>query len=223
MQQHNHVSRKSLATHMPALPILYSFRRCPYAIRARLALHVAGMPIEQREVVLRNKPAHLLAISPKGTVPVLQLPDGRVIEQSLDIMHWALAQHDPQGWLAHGDAQQAQHLLDTNDGPFKRLLDAYKYPERHPERTAAQYRDEAVDTVLAPLEARLQQHPQLMGDRIHLVDMALLPFVRQFAKVDAHWFDQAPLPALRHWLQTHLSSHLFEAVMATQTASSTSP
>jgi glutathione S-transferase len=198
---------------MPSLPILYTFRRCPYAIRARLAIQVAGIAVEKREVVLRDKPPHLLAISPKGTVPVLLLPNGQVLEQSLDIMRWALAQHDPQGWLAHGDPQQAQELLDTNDGPFKRLLDAYKYPERHPQRTATQYRDESVDTLLAPLDTRLQQHAQLLGDQVHLVDMALLPFVRQFAQVDAAWFAQAPLPALRHWLQTHVHSPLFEQVM----------
>jgi glutathione S-transferase len=213
MQQHNHVSRKSLATHMPPLPILYTFRRCPYAIRARLAIQVAGIAVEKREVVLKAKPAHLLTISPKGTVPVLQLPDGRVIEQSLDIMHWALAQNDPQGWLAHGDPLQAQQLLDTNDGPFKRLLDAYKYPERHPQRTSTQHRDEAVQMVLAPLDARLHQHPQLMGEQVHLVDMAVLPFVRQFAQVDADWFAGAPLPALMRWLHAHLSSPLFESVM----------
>jgi len=198
---------------MPSLPILYTFRRCPYAIRARLAIQVAGIAVEKREVVLKDKPSHLLAISPKGTVPVLLLPNGQVLEQSLDIMHWALTQHDPQGWLAHGNTLDAQQLLDTNDGPFKRLLDAYKYPERHPQRTATQYRDEAVATLLAPLDARLQQHPQLLGDQVHLVDMALLPFVRQFAQVDAAWFAQAPLPALRHWLQTHVHSPLFEQVM----------
>lgn len=209
------MERDSLTTlFMPALPILYTFRRCPYAIRARLAVAIAGVPVEQREVSLKAKPADMLAASPKGTVPVLVLPSGQVIDQSLDIMRWALAQHDPQGWLAHGDAHEAQHLIDTNDGPFKRLLDAYKYPERHPERVATHYRDEAVSTVLASLDARLHKHPQLMGERVHLVDMALLPFVRQFAKVDAHWFAQAPLPALRHWLNTHLGSPLFETVMA---------
>jgi glutathione S-transferase len=205
MRQHNHV--------MPPLPILYTFRRCPYAIRARLAIQVAGIAVEKREVVLKNKPAHLLAISPKGTVPVLLLPDGRVIEQSLDIMRWALAQHDPNGWLAHGDPLQAQQLLETNDGPFKRLLDAYKYPERYPQHTEAHYRDEAVVTVLAPLDARLHQHPQLLGEHVHLVDMAVLPFVRQFAQVDADWFAQAPLPALRRWLQSHVHSPLFDQVM----------
>ncbi len=196
------------------LPILYSFRRCPYAIRARLAIKASGVQVELREIVLRDKPAAMLAISPKGTVPVLQLPTGEVIEQSLAIMRWALHQGDPHGWLGHGDASQAQALIDTNDGPFKRLLDAYKYPERHPERPQQDHRAQAVELLLAPLDTRLARHPQLMGERVHLADMALLPFVRQFALVDAAWFEtQAPLPALRAWLNGHLASPLFLSVM----------
>ena len=107
------------------LPVLYSFRRCPYAIRARLALQTAGVSVELREVVLRDKPADMLALSPKGTVPVLCLPDGTVLEQSLDIMRWALALHDPGGVLSAGDPAEAQALIDANDGPFKALLDRY--------------------------------------------------------------------------------------------------
>jgi glutathione S-transferase len=198
---------------MPRLPLLYSFRRCPYAIRARLAIQAAGIAVEACEVALKAKPAELLTISPKGTVPVLQLPDGRVLEQSLDIMRWALAQHDPQGWMAHDDAPDTAALIALNDGPFKRLLDAYKYPERHPEHSGSDWRDQAVALMLAPLDARLNQHPNLIGEQATLVDMALLPFVRQFAKVDEAWFEQAPLPALRHWLQRHLATPAFEAVM----------
>ena len=115
------------------LPVLYSFRRCPYAMRARLALRVAGVPYELREVALKAKPAAMLALSPKATVPVLQLPDGSVLEESLDIMAWALAQSDPEGWLAQGSPEEAQALIERNDGPFKHLLDRYKYANRHPE------------------------------------------------------------------------------------------
>jgi glutathione S-transferase len=197
------------------LPVLYSFRRCPYAMRARLALHASGIRVELREVVLRAKPAHLLSISPKGTVPVLLLPEGQVIEQSLDIMRWALRQNDPQGWLTACPDEQAQTQawLTLNDGPFKALLDRYKYPERHPERTASAWRDEAVELMLAPMERALQAHAQLLGPTVSLADMALLPFVRQFAQVDASWFAQAPLPRLQGWLSGHLASPLFKSIM----------
>jgi glutathione S-transferase len=192
---------------------MYSFRRCPYAMRARLALRASGVQVELREVVLRAKPEHLLSISPKGTVPVLQLPDGCVIEQSQDIMRWALGQHDPHGWLKAGTAAQTQAWIELNDGPFKALLDRYKYPERHPERSAAQWRDEAVELMLGPMERALQSHAQLLGPTVSLADMALLPFVRQFAQVDAQWFEQAQLPALQAWLGAHLASPLFESCM----------
>jgi glutathione S-transferase len=195
------------------LPVLYTFRRCPYAIRARLALKASGVKVEWREVVLRAKPAEMLAISPKGTVPVLQLPDGQVLEQSLDIMRWALHQHDPLGWLSAAPEARVQAWTDLNDGPFKALLDRYKYPERHPERSAAEWRDEAVALMLKPMDTALQGHAQLLADAASLADMALLPFVRQFAQVDAAWFEQAPLPHLQGWLAAHLASPLFESVM----------
>ena len=114
-------------------PVLYSFRRCPDAIRARLALRQAGLDIEIREIELRNKPAELIAASPKASVPVLLLPDGQVLEQSLDIMNWALAQHDPEGWLSAAPRAAQAALIDCNDGPFKALLDRYKYADRHPQ------------------------------------------------------------------------------------------
>ncbi len=221
---------------MSTLPILYSFRRCPYAIRARLAIKASGVPVALREIVLRDKPAHMLAISPKGTVPVLLLPDGQVIDQSLDIMRWALMQHDPQGWLrhthigehdvgaVHAPALGAAHptevmnasnqLIALNNRTFKALLDAYKYPERHPQRSAAATRALALEQCLHRLEARLQQHANLLGDQPALADMAWLPFIRQFAQVDAGWFArEASLPALRAWLTRHLASALFESVM----------
>jgi glutathione S-transferase len=200
-------------------PLLYSFRRCPYAIRARLALRHASIPLEIREVALRNKPAEMLALSPKGTVPVLQLPDGHVIDQSLEIMIWALNQHDPDGWLSQAPRQAMQALIDTNDGPFKQLLDRYKYPERHPERARSDYRDEAVSLMLGPLNQQLLAHQQagrryLLGDGPSLADMAIVPFVRQFAQADAAWFDASPLSALRAWLRQIVGSDLFVAVMA---------
>jgi glutathione S-transferase len=195
------------------LPVLYSFRRCPYAIRSRLALKVAGQRVALREVVLRDKPEQMLALSPKGTVPVLLLSDGRVIEQSLEIMRWALECQDPQGWLTSGPPSQAQAWIELNDGPFKTLLDRYKYPERHPERTAESWRDEAVSLMLEPMNRALHTHPQLLGGHTSLADMALLPFVRQFAQVDPAWFERTPLRALQSWLASHLASPLFESCM----------
>jgi len=200
---------------MSTLPILFSYRRCPYAIRARLALWQAGVAVQVHEVSLRDKPAEMLRLSPKGTVPVLCLPDGTVLEQSLDIMRWALVQHDPEGWLQAASMDEMLALIARNDGPFKQLLDRYKYPERHPERTAEAWRDEAVRTHLADLEVRLQSQRCLLGPHWSLADMALLPFVRQFAQVDRVWFDATPaLPALRAWLQRGLDLPLFATVMA---------
>lgn len=199
---------------MATLPLLYTFRRCPYAIRARLAIAASGVVVQQEEVALKAKPAAMLAISPKGTVPVLRLPSGEVIDQSLAIMRWALAQHDPLSWLDGVDTPEAQALIARNDGPFKRLLDAYKYPERHPAQPQAAWRDQAMAEMLAPLDARLRTQAQLLSEHPTLVDMALLPFVRQFAMVDAAGWAQAPLPALRNWLAGHLASPLFQGVMA---------
>ena len=196
-----------------AAPILYSFRRCPYAIRARLALKAAGVPVVLREVVLRDKPAALLEISPKATVPVLQRPDGGVLEQSLDIMRWALAASDPQDWLRAGEDEDVRMLTALNDGPFKQALDRYKYAPRHPERPAHAWRDDGVALMLAPLNARLAAHRFLLRDTPSLADMALVPFVRQFAAVDTAWFAGAPLAPLRAWLQALTATPLFESVM----------
>jgi glutathione S-transferase len=198
---------------MSQQPILYSFRRCPYAIRARLALKCAQVPLELREVVLRHKPEAMLAISPKGTVPVLQLPGGQVIDESLDIMKWALAQADPEGWLTQSDALATHDLIARNDGPFKSLLDRYKYPERHPGQSAMDYRDQALELCIWDLEQRLTNTRCLLGDKPALADMAIVPFIRQFAQVDADWFAGAPFPALRTWLNQLLESPLLHAVM----------
>ena len=193
------------------LPLLYSFRRCPYAIRARLALKAAGVQVRLREVALRSKPDELLATSLKGTVPVLVLGSGEVIAESLEIMRWALEQNDPLGLLRDSPAQD--ELLALNDGPFKQLLDRYKYSERFPEKSQSEWRDEAVALQIAPLESRLQASSFLLGEQPALVDLALMPFVRQFAGVDPEWFQAAPFPALRRWLEGWLASELFAAVM----------
>jgi glutathione S-transferase len=190
-----------------ALPILYSFRRCPYAMRARLALAVSGTVCELREVKLSAKPTAMLAASPKGTVPVLVLRDGTVIEQSLDVMRWALAQSDPEGWLTRDDPA----LIARNDGAFKHDLDRYKYPARHGSDALA-HRTSGL-AFLRDIDARLAVHGQLCGPERGLTDMAIMPFVRQFASVDAAWFEGADLPHVQRWLTGHVESALFGTVM----------
>ncbi|MCV2351346.1 glutathione S-transferase [Paucibacter sp. Y2R2-4] len=197
-------------------PILYSYRRCPYAMRARLALRYAGLAVEIREIQLRAKPAAMLLASPKGTVPVLVLPNGQVLEQSLDIMAWALAQQDPEGWREPQFDNQAQAWIARNDGPFKLLLDRYKYPERYTERSQAHWRQEAEVLMLAPMEQALQQQRFLLGASPSWADMALMPFIRQFARVDLAWFEAAPYAALRAWLAELEGSALFESIMHKQ-------
>lgn len=192
---------------MTEAPILYSFRRCPYAMRARMALWVAGIAVELREVKLAAKPPELAKASPKATVPVLVLPDGTVIDESLAIMRWALALHDPEGWLAGDDAA----LIATNDGPFKHHLDRAKYPGRYDE-DSADHRAEGL-ALLRPLETRLEAAPQLCGSARSLTDMALFPFVRQFAHIDRDWFAAQPLPRLQAWLEQHIASDLFASIM----------
>jgi len=193
---------------MAELPVLYSFRRCPYAMRARLAIAISGQSCELREVVLRDKPQQLRDVSPKATVPVLVDTDGTVLEQSLDIMYWALQRHDPQGWLAH----DAQALIAECDGPFKQHLDRYKYPERHPGADALEHRC-AGTRFVQRLDAQLAKTPQLSGTHAGLADMAIAPFVRQFALTDAAWFNTQPWPHVRGWLEAWWSSALFASVM----------
>ncbi|WP_024930778.1 glutathione S-transferase [Methylophilus sp. OH31] len=194
-----------------ALPVLYSYRRCPYAMRARMALWAADIQLEIREVSLREKPAHLLQISPKATVPVLQLIDGTVLEQSLDIMWWALTQHDPQGWLK-ADRDAVERLISINDGDFKKALDRYKYPERYPEQAPFFYRQQG-EQFLQALETALRQHRFLLGDSACVADVAIFPFIRQFAAVDAEWFADSAYPQLRAWLNGWLESALFAQIM----------
>lgn len=188
-------------------PVLYSFRRCPYAIRARLALTIAGIDCELREVSLRAKPPSMLAVSPKGTVPVLVSGDGTVLDESQDIMRWALQRHDPEGWLTRDDAT----LIALNDGAFKQDLDRYKYPDRH-SSDPAEHRDRGL-AFLRALDARLAANGQLCGPVRGLADAAILPFVRQFAAIDRPWFEDQPLRALRSWLNAHLASDLFRTVL----------
>ena len=203
---------------MATLPVLYSFRRCPYAMRARLALASSALAYELREVALRSKPPELLAASPKGTVPVLVLPGGEVIDESLDVMLWALRQHDPDGWLA-GDVDGMLALIADNDGAFKQHLDRYKYPNRYAAEHTSDVRHfgeshrAAGAAWLVSLQHRLREQNWLFGDRASLADMAVLPFVRQFAHTDPAWFAVQPWPQLAAWLARFEASTLYHAVM----------
>lgn len=194
--------------------VLYSFRRCPYAMRARLALRVSGVVYEHREVALKSKPAAMLAVSPKGTVPVLCLSSGDVIEQSLDIMRWALLCNDPEGWLPQSvEAQRsAQCLIDTNDGDFKAHLDRYKYPQRFNLQDGVKHRDMGAEW-LYELDKCLQQTAYLSGARWGLLDACVAPFVRQFARTDRAWFDAQPWTHLKKWLENFENSEAFMAIM----------
>ncbi|SDJ44069.1 glutathione S-transferase [Ferrimonas sediminum] len=196
-------------------PILYSFRRCPYAMRARLALDYAHIELELREVVLKHKPAHLRRISPKATVPVLQLSDHWLLDQSLDIMLWALSRNDPQRWWPTEPQAQVQALarIQYNDGRFKYWLDRYKYADRFPEHSQRYYRLQG-EQWLRQLDRQLSQATWLGGQQPDLSDMALMPFVRQFAHVDPDWFAAAPYPHLRRWLEHLKASPAFARIMA---------
>jgi len=196
------------------LPILYSFRRCPYAMRARLALQVSGLAVEHREIALKKKPAEMLRASPKGTVPVLMLADGTVLDESLDIMRWALGRSDPQGWLGGDDAYRndASDLIAQNDGEFKFHLDRYKYPHRYGLADGVAHRELARE-FLDLLQARLAQHDFLAGTRFGLADAAIAPFVRQFAHTDPAWFAAQSWRHLAQWLQDFDASAAFAQVM----------
>ena len=196
------------------LPILYSFRRCPYAIRARLALKVSALDVVLREIKLSNKPAEMLTCSPKGTVPVLLLPNGTVIDESKDIMEWALNQSDPNSWLSDDVAvqQKDEVLIDYNDNEFKKYLDLYKYADRYPEKSVEYYRQQG-EVFLEKLECELNKTKFILKDNITFVDMAIFPFIRQFAFVDKDWFDKSQYKKLKKWLELLLGTSLFNDVM----------
>jgi glutathione S-transferase len=190
------------------LPILYSYRRCPYAMRARMALKLASIEVEIREISLREKPAHMLKISPKATVPVLTFPDGKVIDESLDIMLFALKEHALQTNIHAG----CRPIILENDTSFKQALDAYKYPERHTNKTQIQHRADG-EVFLQKLENLLLQNTYLFGADFGLADIAIFPFVRQFAAVDNVWWESTDYPKLRTWLNEWVNSELFKSVM----------
>ncbi|MEG4282027.1 glutathione S-transferase [Microcoleus sp. A006_D1] len=195
-------------------PILYSFRRCPYAMRARLALMVSNRVCELREVVLRDKPQEMLDVSPKGTVPILIDVDGRVLDESIDVMLWALRQHDPEKWLIpeQGYVAEMLALIAQFDDRFKYHLDRYKYPERYPGVDAEVHRDKGALS-LEKLNVKLRATKYLFGNNVALADMAIAPFVRQFAHTDKSWFSEQSWPQLEAWLTAFTDSEIYASVM----------
>ncbi|MCF6192979.1 MAG: glutathione S-transferase [Kangiellaceae bacterium] len=194
------------------LPILYSFRRCPYAMRARLAVEASGVKVELREILLRDKPVQMTSVSDKGTVPVLILPDGKVIDESLDIMCWALEQNDPKNLLTAGSERNIDTLIETNDFHFKPKLDKYKYAVRFPEKSAEEYREDC-EFFLAELDDQLKSTRYLLGIHLSIADLAIFPFIRQFASVDSNWFENTEFVCLKNWLKACVDSVEFQRVM----------
>ena len=195
------------------LPILYSFRRCPYAMRARMALLTAGLLCEMREVILRDRPEHMMEISPKGTVPVLLLNDGTVLEESLDIMDWALEMNDPYGWLEYNsELGNVEDLILENDDEFKHHLDRYKYSNRYEDVDSIEHRD-AAESFIAKLEMMLEDSPYLFGKNPTKADFAIFPFIRQFANTDRKWFDATKYSNVQVWLHELVESEIFKSCM----------
>jgi glutathione S-transferase len=197
-------------------PLLYTYRRCPYAMRARMALIVSGISFDAYEIILLDKPAEMLAASPKGTVPVMVLPTGEVLEESLHIMRWAFEQGSQQGlgqWWANAQTASNQALMALNDGAFKQQLDRYKYSERYVASERDFQRDQAASGLLQALEQHLTSERYLGGENACAADLAIFPFVRQFRAVDEAWFDAQALSATQKWLKDWLESELFANCM----------
>ena len=198
------------------LPILYSLQHCPYAMRARLGLLMAQQQVMLRAITMKNKPEEMLTQSPKGTVPVLILPDDTVIDESLEIMIWALQQNDPDDLLHKDhpeDLRAALELIHFNDKQFKPQLEIYKKAKRFRLENVIEERQKC-EVFIADLEQRLTTNGFFIGQKPGLIDYALLPFVRQFSRVNRAWFIQAPYPKLREWLEHHMHSRLYGQAMA---------
>jgi len=194
------------------LPILYSFRRCPYAMRARMAIHISGQKCELREVLLRDKPSSMLEYSAKGTVPVLILQDGKVIDESLDVIDWALDLHDPDDWQRSKDKEKTKELIKINDGEFKYHLDRYKYSKRYNNEDPEFHRKKCLKFIES-INNELNNSEYIFDDNISYADIVLLPFIRQFRIADIEWFDSLPYDNLKKWLSSFLGSSLLNSIM----------
>ena len=195
-----------------SLPILYSFRRCPYAMRARFALVYSGIKCELREVDLKNKPQELLEISPKGTVPVLLLPDNTIIEESMDIINYALKHNDPDQWLCK-DLKLLDDIVTRMDNKFISVLRKYKYYSRHPEQSKEYYLKQAEEQFIIWLEEKLRRSAYITGEKISNVDIVIFPFIRQFSLVDQEWFDNSKYNHIKQWLQSFINNPIYDIVM----------
>ena len=194
------------------LPILYSFRRCPYAMRARMAIHISGQRCELREVLLRDKPPSMLEYSAKGTVPVLILQDGKVIDESLDVIDWALNLNVPDDWQRSKDKEKTKELIKINDGEFKYHLDRYKYSKRYDNEDPEFHRKKCLKFIES-INNELNNSEYIFDDNISYADIVLLPFIRQFRIADIEWFDSLPYDNLKKWLSSFLGSSLLNSIM----------
>ena len=192
------------------LPVLYTFRRCPYAMRARISMYYSKISYEHREILLKDRPEKLYDLSPKGTVPVLNLPDGKVIDESLDIMKWSMSVNDPDSWFVNNISDQL-NAIRINDHHFKKWLDKYKYHDRYPEFSVQYYRDEC-EVILKIFEKKLDNEKYLFYQKVSLGDMAILPFIRQFANVDISWFNER-FNNLSEWMSELIESEIFQSMM----------
>ena len=195
------------------LPILYSFRRCPYAMRARMAINISNQKCEIREVLLRDKPTSMLEYSSKGTVPVLVLQSGEVIDESLDVIDWALNLNDPENWQRSKDNEKTKELIKINDGEFKYHLDRYKYSKRYDNEDPEFHRKKCL-SFIEKVNSELQNSKYIFDDAISYIDISLLPFIRQFRIADNEWFDELPYENVKSWLSNFLNSELLESIMS---------
>ena len=195
------------------LPILYSFRRCPYAMRARMAIHISSQKCEIREVLLRDKPPSMLEYSSKGTVPVLVLQSGEVIDESLDVIDWALNLNDPDNWQRSKDNEKTKELIKINDGEFKHHLDRYKYSKRYDNEDPEFHRKKCL-SFIKKVNSELQNSKYIFDDAISYIDISLLPFIRQFRIADNEWFDELPYENVKSWLSNFLNSELLKSIMS---------
>ena len=194
------------------LPILYSFRRCPYAMRARMAIHISSQKCEILEVLLRDKPPSMLEYSSKGTVPVLVLQSGEVIDESLDVIEWALNLNDPDNWQRSKDNEKTKELIKINDGEFKHHLDRYKYSKRYDNEDPEFHRKKCL-SFIEKVNSELQNSKYIFDDEISYIDISLLPFIRQFRIADNEWFDELPYENVKSWLYIFLNSEILKSIM----------
>ena len=193
--------------------IIYSFRRCPYAMRARMALAVSQQKVEFREVLLRDKPKSMIELSPKGTVPVLLLNSGEIIDESLDVINWALNLNDPENWKRSNQSEKSSSLIQKNDNEFKYHLDRYKYSKRYNNEDPLEHREKCL-VFIEILEEQLKSTKFLYDDKISALDISILPFIRQFRIADIDWFDSLNKPKIQNWLMNFLESELFKSIMS---------